>query len=79
MLFAENQTFCLPKFWAGYATDLPWWNSYIVTYIHALVVFPVSSEISDLVRDFAWRDKRNFWPLQNLWSIFVCQLFRLPE
>jgi len=26
---------------------------YIVTFIHALVVFPVSSEISDLVRDFA--------------------------
>jgi len=30
---------------------------------------PASSEISDLIRDFTWQAKRNFWP------IFVYQLF----
>jgi len=32
----------------------------MVTFIHDFVVFPVSSETSDLVRDFAWQVKRSF-------------------
>jgi len=53
--------------------SLPWWNIYIVTFIHDLVVFLVPSEICDLVMNFAWQDKRNFG------SNLLCQLFRLLE
>jgi len=58
MLFIAGIRNCVER-------SLPWWNSYVVIFIHDPVVFPGLSEISDLVSDFAWQHKQNFWPLRK--------------
>ena len=40
---------------------------------------PVSSEISNLAKDYSWQGKRNLWPLRNFGPILVYQLFHFSE